>query len=141
AALERLALQEYTAIGTALITAVLTLYPMAGVDNGNDLFKNGWEAAGPRAPLLAAFRFAEKSRKRIAAPTDFSTAIILVSDGCETTGVSPVKAAEIAAEHGIRVYTVGVGTPYGGTASIPGLPPIHADFSEEVLREVARVTG
>jgi Ca-activated chloride channel family protein len=139
AALDRLALQQYTAIGTALIAAVLTLHPMAGIDNGNDIFENGWESAAPRG-MLAAFNPVEKSHRRITSPTDFSTAIILVSDGCGTIGVSPVKAAEIAADHGIRVYTVGVGTPYGGTANIEGSPPIHAEFQEEVLREIADIT-
>src|SRR6185436_14903410 len=106
AALDRLELQPYTGLGTALIAAVLTLHPAAGVDNGNDIFGDGWESASPRG-LLAAFNPVEKSQKRITTPTDFSTAIILVSDGCGTIGVSPVRAAEIAASHGIRVYTVG----------------------------------
>ena len=141
AALEHLALQQYTGIGTALIASVLTLHPMAGIDNGNDIFDNGWEATAPRGmPFLAAFNPVEKSQKRITTPTDFSTAIILVSDGVGTIGVSPMRAAEIAAEHGIRVYAVGVGTPYGGTANVEGWPPIHAEFQEEVLREIARIT-
>ena len=141
AALDRLELQQYTGIGTALIASVLTLHPMAGVENGNDIFANGWESAAPRMPLLAAFNPVEKSQKRITTPTDFSTAIILVSDGCGTIGVSPVKAAEVAAQRGIRVYSVGVGTPYGGTANVEGWGSVHAEFQEEVLREVARVTG
>jgi Ca-activated chloride channel family protein len=141
AALDRLALQQYTAIGNAVIAAVLTLHPMAGVDKGDDIFGNGWEAAAPRGIFLAAFNPVEKSQRRITTPTDYSTAIILVSDGCGTIGVSPVRAAEIAAQRGIRVYTVGVGTPYGGTANVEGWGSIHAEFQEEVLREVARITG
>jgi Ca-activated chloride channel homolog len=140
AALDHLALQQYTGIGTALIAAVLALHPSAGVDNGNDIFGYGWESTAPRGIPLLAFNPVEKSHRHITTPTDFSTAIILVSDGCGTIGVSPVKAAEIAADHGIRVYTVGVGTPYGGTANIEGLPPIHAEFQEEVLREIADIT-
>jgi Ca-activated chloride channel homolog len=141
AALERLELQQYTALGTALITAVLTLYPKAGIDNGSDIFSEGWEpTASGRMSLLTAFAPVERSKKRITTPIDGSKAIILVSDGCGTIGVSPVKAAEVAAEHGIRVYTVGVGTPYGGTATIEGLPPIHAEFQEEVLKEIANIT-
>src|SRR5262245_47692779 len=141
AALEHLELQQYTALGTALITAVLTFYPKAGIDNGNDIFGDGWESrASGGMSLLTAFSPVEKSKKRITTPIDGSKAIILVSDGCGTIGVSPVKAAEIAAEHGIRVYTVGVGTPYGGTATVEGFPPIHAEFQEEVLREIANIT-
>src|SRR5262249_36657543 len=66
AALDHLALQQYTAIGTALIAAVLTLHPLAGIDNGNDIFENGWEATAPQGmSLLAAFTPVEKSRRRI----------------------------------------------------------------------------
>src|SRR5262245_30339515 len=55
AALDHLELQPYTGIGTALIAAVLTLHPTAGIDNGNDIFGDGWEATGPQGvPLLAA---------------------------------------------------------------------------------------
>jgi Ca-activated chloride channel family protein len=140
AALERLALQPYTGIGTALIAAVLAVHPGAGVDNRNDIFLNGWEAAIPRGAFLAAFHPVERSQKRITTPIDFSTAIVLVSDGVGTIGVSPVKAAEIAAQHGIRVYTVGVGTPYGGSGNVAGWGTIHAEFQEEVLKEIARVT-
>lgn len=138
-ALDRLVLQQYTGIGTALIASVLALHPKAGVEGGNDIFANGWEAIAPRG-LVPAFHPVEKSQKRITAPTDFSTAIILVSDGCDTIGVSPVKAAEAAAERGIRVYTVGVGTPYGGTANVEGWGSVHAEFQEETLREIARIT-
>jgi Ca-activated chloride channel family protein len=55
-------------------------------------------------------------------------------------GVPPVKAARMAADLGVRVYTIGVGTLYGGVANIEGWPPIHAEFSEELLQEIADIT-
>jgi Ca-activated chloride channel family protein len=55
-------------------------------------------------------------------------------------GVPPDHAAKLAAELGIRVYTIGVGTLYGGVANIDGWPPIHADFDEDLLKEIASVT-
>ena len=140
AALERLELQYYTAIGTGLIAAVLALHPAAGMDNGHDIFNQGWESSKPEAYWLGPYHPIEKSRRRITTPSDLSAAIILVSDGYGTIGVPPVKAAEAAAERGIRVYTVGVGTPYGGMAKVEGWPHIHAEFKEETLKEIARVT-
>ena len=140
AALERLELQQYTAIGTGLIAAVLALRPAAATDGGSDIFSRGWESMTPVGFWMGPYQPIEKSRRRITTPPELSTAIILVSDGYGTIGVPPVKAAEAAAERGIRVYTVGVGTPYGGTAKVEGWPSIHAEFKEEILKEIARVT-
>jgi Ca-activated chloride channel family protein len=55
-------------------------------------------------------------------------------------GVPPAKAARMAADLGIRVHTVGVGTLYGGVANVEGWPPIHAEFDEEILKEIADIT-
>jgi Ca-activated chloride channel family protein len=82
----------------------------------------------------------KSSRQRLRVGGDLSAAIVLLSDGQGTFGFPAIKAAQIAAAHGIRVYTVGVGTPYGGIAHIEGWPPIHAEFEEEMLKEIADVT-
>src|SRR5207244_11786556 len=42
-----------------------------------------------------------------------SAVVILLTDGQTTTGPDPVDAARLAAERGVRVFTVGVGTPDG----------------------------
>ena len=39
-----------------------------------------------------------------------SAAIILLTDGQTTTGPDPIEAARMAADRGVRVYTVGIGT-------------------------------
>jgi Ca-activated chloride channel family protein len=44
------------------------------------------------------------------------------------------------ADYGIRVHTIGVGTLYGGVANVDGWPPIHAEFAEDLLQEIAQVT-
>ncbi|MGZ8228629.1 MAG: VWA domain-containing protein, partial [Burkholderiales bacterium] len=41
---------------------------------------------------------------------------------------------------GIRVFTIGVGTLYGGVANVEGWPPIHAEFDETTLEKIADVT-
>ena len=42
-----------------------------------------------------------------------SAAIILLTDGQTTTGPDPLEAARMAADRGVRVYTVGIGTVDG----------------------------
>jgi Ca-activated chloride channel family protein len=134
AALDRLELQRFTAIGNGLIGAILTLVPTADIGEEYDIFGTG------RSPAVSGTRLEKTQRKRAAPGSYLSAAIILVSDGKGTMGVPPAKAAKMAADLGIRVYTIGVGTLYGGVANIEGWPPIHADFDEDLLQEIATIT-
>ncbi|MES2561977.1 MAG: VWA domain-containing protein, partial [Pseudomonadota bacterium] len=114
AALERLELQRYTAIGTGLVAALLTLFPTADLAHGVEIFGMGRD---PRGDLVAASSqpLPSQAKHKPAAPGSYlSAAVILVSDGVGTMGVPVVAAAKMAADLGIRVFTVGVGTLYGG---------------------------
>lgn len=77
-----------------------------------------------------------------------SKSIILLTDGSNNTGVvAPLTAAEIAAELGIKVYTIGVGT--NGTAPYPQIDyfgrveyvPMPVVIDEATLRQIAEMTG
>lgn len=77
-----------------------------------------------------------------------SKSIILLTDGSNNTGnVAPVTAAEIAAQNGIRVYTIGVGTngqaPYPqedmlGRLTYVNMPVV---IDEATLQKIASTTG
>src|SRR6185369_7393569 len=69
-----------------------------------------------------------------------SAAIILLSDGRRTTGVDTLQAAKMAADRGVRIYVVGLGTVNGDAATMEGMP-IYLQLDEPTLREVARMTG
>lgn len=58
--------------------------------------------------------------------------LILLTDGESNAGLDPLKAAELAATHGMKIYTIGFGTSriFGG-----------AEFDERVLNEIATKTG
>jgi len=76
-----------------------------------------------------------------------SKVIILLTDGVNNRGtIGPVTAAEIAADYGIRVYTIGVGTM--GTAPMPvqtvfGIQTrdVRVEIDEKILKDVAEKTG
>ena len=76
-----------------------------------------------------------------------SKVIILLTDGSNNMGsISPVTAAEIAKQFGIRVYTVGIGTH--GFAPYPVQTPygiqyqrIPVDVDEGTLAKIADITG
>jgi Ca-activated chloride channel family protein len=69
-----------------------------------------------------------------------SAAIILLSDGRRTTGVDTLEAAKMAADRGVRIYVIGLGTVNGDAAAPEGMA-IYMQLDEPTLREVARMTG
>lgn len=76
-----------------------------------------------------------------------SKVIILLTDGVNNKGsLDPSSAAEIASLHGLRVYTIGVGSR--GTAPYPvqGMfgkqyQQMKVEIDEELLQQVAEKTG
>lgn len=77
-----------------------------------------------------------------------SKVIILLTDGVNNAGqIMPVTAAELAANYGIKVYTVGVGTV--GMAPYPTMDvwgnitfrPAKVEIDEEVLTQISSQTG
>ncbi len=71
-----------------------------------------------------------------------SKVIVLLSDGRNNRGeLDPLTAAQLAKEYGIRVYTIGAGSPESTT--IPGaLFPVQSEaIDEDMLKKVAGTTG
>jgi Ca-activated chloride channel homolog len=66
--------------------------------------------------------------------------IVLVSDGQSNTGADPLDLAQEAAKAGIKVYTVGIGTPEGTVLQIQGRS-VFTRLDEATLKQVADVTG
>src|SRR5919204_588066 len=68
-----------------------------------------------------------------------SAVIILLTDGQRTTGPDSLLAARLAAERGVRIFTVGVGTPEGKIVGFDGWS-MHVRLDEETLRAIADLT-
>ncbi len=68
-----------------------------------------------------------------------SATVVLLSDGEETSRPDPVSVAEVASVAGVRVHTIGVGTPEGTVVQVDGFNVATALHSE-LLEEVASVT-
>jgi Ca-activated chloride channel family protein len=138
AAIDRLHLQRHTAIGSGLIVSLAAVFPDEDIDLESVIFGRGF-ARERHAPLEGA-RKSEKQPFQPVAPGSYpSAAIILLTDGRRTTGPDPVEAARMAADRGVRVYTVGFGTAAGGSVDIDGWS-IYMRFDEETLKAIAEVT-
>jgi len=129
AAIDRFQLQRATAIGSAIIVSLATIFPEAGIDVG--------------AMMYGQERKADKSDKPALKPVPpgsyASAVIILLTDGQRTTGPDSIMAAKMAAERGVRIYTVGVGTPEGKIIGFEGWS-MRVRLDEDTLKAVADIT-
>ena len=132
AAIDRFQLQRGTAIGSGLVLALASLFP----DDGIDLSQITGQKAMPPAP-------GQKKDKKPFVPVEpgsfSSAAIILLTDGQRTTGPDPMEAAKMAAERGVKVYTVGVGTKNGEIIGFEGWS-MRVRLDEDTLKNIANAT-
>lgn len=66
--------------------------------------------------------------------------IILLSDGENNENPNPLAAAQTAADRGVRIYAVGIGSPTGTTVHINGFS-LHTQLDEATLQQISKITG
>jgi Ca-activated chloride channel family protein len=131
AAIDRFQLQRATAIGSGIIVSLAAIFPDQGIDVGTLTYgaDNSRKTDKAAAPAL-----------KPVPPGSYSSAvIILLTDGQRTTGPDSIMAAKMAAERGVRVYTVGVGTPEGKIIGFEGWS-MRVRLDEETLKGIANIT-
>jgi Ca-activated chloride channel family protein len=139
AAIGRFQLQRGTATGSALYVALATLFPDAGIDLESLDLKGGLSRTVARGIRLDSTRKPENEEFTPVQPGSYTSgAIILMSDGRRTTGPDPLDAAKMAADRGVRVFTVGFGTAQG-TIALDGWSA-YVSLDEETLKAVADIT-
>jgi Ca-activated chloride channel family protein len=135
-AIDSFQLQRATATGNAIVVSLATLFPDAGIDISDFAPKS-------RQTGVAIDRAGKPPPKEFTpvAPGSYtSAAIIMLTDGQRTTGVDPLDAAKVAAERGVRVYTVGIGTVDGETIGFEGWS-MRVRLDEETLKAIANKTN
>ena len=68
------------------------------------------------------------------------TAIVLLTDGEDTTGTDPQGVAELASAAGVRIEPIGLGTPAGAVIRVEGFS-IATALDERPLETIAQTTG
>jgi Ca-activated chloride channel family protein len=141
AAIERFQLQRGTATGSGLILALAMLFPQDGIDLESEVFRSNSRYGSRALPPAGAKPAAPVPKRAPVMPASYTGgAIILLSDGRRTTGPDPLDAAKMAAERGVRVYTVGFGTNQGAMIGDEGWS-FYARLDEPTLKAVAQMTG
>src|SRR5688572_15230556 len=116
AAIEQLQLQHATAVGSGILVSLKALFPQEEFD------------------------VRKKPQGKPAAPGSYTAgAIILLTDGQTTADPDPVDAARLAAERGVRVFTVGVGTDNGQILTGEGWS-MRVRLDEDALKAIADLT-
>jgi Ca-activated chloride channel homolog len=132
AAIDRFQLQRATATGSGIVLSLSAIFPDADID----LSQITGQRAMPK-PLE------QKKTQPEPAPVEpgsyNAAAIILLTDGQRTTGPDPMDAAKMAADRGVKVYTVGIGTKEGDTIGFEGWT-MRVRLDEQSLKNIAAAT-
>lgn len=131
-AIDRVQLQKGTALGSGIVIALSTLLPETGIDVDKIIFGrsfSGWPGGAATAEKF----------KPVPPGSNNTVAIVLLSDGVSNFGPDLAEAGKLAAERGVRVYTVGIGTATGDTLSVDGWS-MRVRLDEEALKKVAAMT-
>jgi len=82
--------------------------------------------------------------KRLEDSPQASQVLILMTDGANTAGeVTPIKAAQLAAQRGLKIYTIGIGADEMEVRTLFGTRTTNpsAQLDEKALRGIAELTG
>ncbi|MGY4829915.1 VWA domain-containing protein [Sphaerotilaceae bacterium SBD11-9] len=131
AAIDRFQLQRGTAIGSGIVLSLATIFPDAGIDLS--------QITGQRNMPLGPGDKPPKEFTPVQPGSFTSAAIVLLTDGQRTTGPDPMDAAKMAADRGVKVYSVGIGTKEGETIGFEGWS-MRVRLDEDTLKMVANLT-
>jgi Ca-activated chloride channel family protein len=144
AAIDRFQLQRATATGSGLLLALAMLFPEEAFDLEAAVFDSRFGVGHRPAPLEKRKSLdAGKSngpREAVKPGSYTGGVIILLSDGRRTTGPDPLDVARMAADRGVRVYTVGFGTREGAAIDFEGYS-FYVRLDEDTLKAIAKMTA
>ncbi len=147
AAIDSFDLRRGTAVGAGVLTALATIFPdeIIGIDENGDP-RDQLGAPSRDGPSGAAGRSLDDPKPETpehvpVEPGSYQNAVvILLTDGATTTGPDPIAAGRVAAEHGVKVYTVGFGSATGDVVEFGGRS-MRARLDAGTLQEIADTTG
>ncbi len=133
AAIDQLYPQRSTAIGSGILVSLDAIFGDTNLDAVN-------------APVAAAATPAA-TPPPVPPGTHVPAIVVLLTDGQNVTGPSPLAAAQEAASRGVRVFTIGVGTRQGaviggggGGGGRGGGFGFRAELDEPTLQQIAQMT-
>jgi Ca-activated chloride channel family protein len=109
--------------GTSLASGILAALDLISPDTGQSL-------SGTPAPTPTP----------VPHGTHIPASIVLLTDGENNLNPDPLAAALTAVERGVRIYTIGIGSPEGVVIEVEGFS-VHTRLDESLLQQISVVTG
>lgn len=129
ASINRLNWQRGTAIGRGLVASLEAIAEKLG-QPGEITIDPGQSSSPSAAPQPTPMPKGQYQ----------NAIIVLMTDGENNQWPEPLDIAQIAADRGIRVYTVGIGSEEGAIVRIQGRA-IRTRLDEQTLRSISEMTG
>jgi Ca-activated chloride channel family protein len=126
-----------TKVKTDVIAAIKGLGVGGGTALGQGIYTSLNAIAGKKLTIDAAAL--DRDAGSVKVGFYGSSAIVLISDGENTSRPDPVKLAEVASTAGVPIHAVGVGTKEGTVVETDGFSVATA-LDEDLLKEIANVT-
>lgn len=124
AAINRLAPERGTSLANGILASLKTITSASGQTQPSSDNPSATEAPTP-TPLPKG--------------TYTSAVIVLLTDGENNESPDPLAAAQTAADRGVRIYTVGIGSAAGTTLHINGFT-VHTQLDEATLQQISQIT-
>jgi Ca-activated chloride channel family protein len=140
-----ISVQVPTSDQAAVLAAIERITPSRGTSIGQGIQSALNAIAQSEADTPPSY-YSNRSPAPTVAPTPVpagshgSAAIVLLSDGENNERPDPVAVAQTAADQGIRIDTVGIGSAAGTTLDLNGFQ-VHTQLDEATLQQIASVTG
>ena len=127
AAINRLQWQRGTAIGRGLVASLDAIAEKTGKGGEINLNQDPSTSTEPQPTPMPQGQYQ-------------NAIIVLLTDGENNQWPEPVDIAQMAADRGIRVYTVGIGSEEGAVVRIQGRA-IRTRLDEQTLRTISEMTA
>jgi Ca-activated chloride channel family protein len=118
ASVNRLTPQGETSLGRGILTSLSAIAGKPIVSNGDS------EQGGGETPIGYYG----------------GTAIVLLTDGENTSGPDPVNLADLASAAGVKIYTIGLGSAAGTVLEMGGFS-IATHLDEDSLKQISEISG
>ena len=127
-AIDRLIPQRGTSLAQGILDSLKVIAVAEAGPYANNYYSNPSAGASPTpAPTP------------VPAGTHAPAAIVLLSDGENNESPDPIAAAQSAADQGVRIYTIGIGSPAGTTVNLNGFQ-VHTQLDQATLQQIAQMT-
>jgi len=121
AAINRLSPQRGTSLAGGILAGLELIGHATGQESNLQAAVEGQTPAAPAAPGSLGV-------------------IVLLTDGENNMSPDPMEAAQLASDTGVRIDTIGVGSPEGVTMEINGFM-VHTSLDEETLQQISGLSG